>query len=418
MLKLNMIKPLTGMKDYFGKEAKTLRYLDDLFYQTALKYNCEEIKTPILENMDLFIRSLGESSDVVSKEMFSFAEKNGSTIFTMRPEGTAGISRALFSNGLTQNLPIRYYYSGPMFRYETPQKGRYRQFNQLGVEFLGYNNYLADVECIALAYELLTKLKLNQKVQVEINSIGDEESRKNYKSALVFYLNQYYDKLSPESQDRLKTNPLRILDSKKAQDQDVVKNAPKLKDYLRESSKNWYNSVKKGLTALNIPFVENDNLVRGLDYYSETVFEITTNLLGSQNAILAGGRYNNLSSLIGGMPIPSVGFAAGAERLLLLISEQIVEKNIEVSIITVNNNDDVIQKGLQLAQKLRQQGLIVDIPQNESLNKKMKKANKNQSRYCVIIGEDEILKDQYSLKNMGTGDQSQMTESQLITFLT
>lgn len=410
------MKTVSGTKDYYGTEAQGLRYLDQLLLSLAKKYNCQEIKTPILEMTQLFTTSLGETTDIVSKEMFTFPDKSGDSL-TLRPEGTAGITRAIFSNSLVADLPLKFYYSGPMFRYETPQKGRYRQFTQLGVEFLGYENYQADLECITLAWEFIQKLNLTEKVQLEINSIGDKQSRENYKQALVNYLTQYKNELSPESQDRLNKNPLRILDSKKDQDQVILKNAPQIKDYLSDGSKKWFDQLKKGLNLYNIPFVENSLLVRGLDYYSETVFEITTTEIGSQNAILAGGRYNDLSSQIGGERVPSVGFAAGAERLLLLINEQIQPTSVEFSIITLNNSDPVIELSLKMIKLLRDQNYIVDVPQNESLNKKMKKANKNKSKWAVIIGENEVLENKISLKNMTTGEQTNLEPSQLVAYL-
>lgn len=400
-----MLKTVVGMKDYVFNEAKTLRFLEDTLLSLSKKYNCQEIKTPIVESVEVFTKSLGETSDVVSKEMFTFPDKSGD-LLTLRPEGTAGIMRAVLTAGIKQNLPLKFFYSGPMFRYETPQKGRYRQFTQVGVEFLGYDNYLADLECIALAWDYIKALNLEKDCSLEINSLGDKESREKYKQALVKYLQDYKTLLSKESQERLEKNPLRILDSKSEEDQKVLQKAPRLEDFLSENSKTWFMALKQGLTTWGIPFKENSLLVRGLDYYSETVFEITTDKLGAQSAILAGGRYNDLSKVLGGESISGVGFAAGAERLLMMIPA-LDKEALKVALVLLDS-PKAQEYGLNVLRSLRDAGFSVEVPQNGSLVKKMKKADKLKAQYCVVIGEDEVNNQVVTLKEMSLGIQKQL----------
>lgn len=400
-----MLKTVVGMKDYVFNEAKTLRFLEDTLLSLSKKYNCQEIKTPIVESVEVFTKSLGETSDVVSKEMFTFPDKSGD-LLTLRPEGTAGIMRAVLTAGIKQNLPLKFFYSGPMFRYETPQKGRYRQFTQVGVEFLGYDNYLADLECIALAWDYIKALNLEKDCSLEVNSLGDKESREKYKQALVKYLQDYKTLLSKESQERLEKNPLRILDSKSEEDQKVLQKAPRLEDFLSENSKTWFMALKQGLTTWGIPFKENSLLVRGLDYYSETVFEITTDKLGAQSAILAGGRYNDLSKVLGGESISGVGFAAGAERLMMMIPA-LDKEALKVALVLLDS-PKAQEYGLNVLRSLRDAGFSVEVPQNGSLVKKMKKADKLKAQYCVVIGEDEVNNQVVTLKEMSSGIQKQL----------
>lgn len=410
------MKSVVGMKDNYGTSIKVLRYLEDTLLNLSSLYGFTEIKTPLIEYSEVFNRSLGEDSDVVSKEMFNFNDKNGDSL-TLRPENTAGIMRAVFSEGLLQKLPLKLFYAGPMFRYESPQKGRYRQFTQLGVEVLGIDVPQIDVEVISLAWKFVTKLNLNNDCVLEINSLGDLESREKYKTALTAYLENKQDKLSVESQKRFKTNILRILDSKDENDQLLLKEAPKLKDYLSTFSDLRFKLVLELLTLLDIPYKVNDNLVRGLDYYSETVFEIVTDKIGAQSTILAGGRYNDLAEQMGGVKFSGIGFAAGAERLALLIDEtKFIEKQVDVAMITFNDLS-CVKYGQQVTQKLREAGYLVEIPYNESLNKKMKKANSMNARCAIIIGENEAKSQTLSVKWLASGTQESLSMDEVLVKL-
>lgn len=402
------MKSVVGMKDSYGSSAKVIRYLEDLLLKISAKYGFNEIKTPIVEYADVFLRSLGESSDIVSKEMFCFNDKNGDML-TLRPENTAGIVRAIFSEGLLQDLPLKLSYSGPMFRYETPQKGRYRQFTQVGVEVLGINNPQIDAEVVALAWEYIAELKLNNDCVLEINSLGDAASRENFKIALTSYLSDKKSQLSVESQNRYDRNILRILDSKDENDQLVLKNAPKLSQFLSETSRLRFDKTKAILTELNIPFIVNEQLVRGLDYYSELVFEVTTNKIGSQSTVLAGGRYNDLAKQMGGVDFSGIGFAAGAERLSLMIDEsQFKNKKVDVAVISFNDDQSIFYS-MKLAQQIRAKGYTVELPYNESLNKKMKKANSMNATCAVIIGENETKTQQLTVKWLASGLQESLS---------
>lgn len=407
------MRSVVGMKDNYGASAKVLRYLEDSLLNLSARYGFSEIKTPIVEYSDVFNRSLGEDSDVVSKEMFNFSDKNGDSL-TLRPENTAGIMRAIFTEGLLQKLPLKLFYSGPMFRYETPQKGRYRQFTQIGVEVLGIDNPQVDVEVIALAWAYICQLGLMEDCSLEINSLGDVDSRQKYKAALTVFLQDKQTQLSVDSQKRFSTNILRILDSKDENDQLLLKDAPKLSDFLSEISSIRFKVVLDLLSALNIPYRVNDKLVRGLDYYSETVFEITTNKIGAQSTILAGGRYNDLAKQIGGVEFSGIGFAAGAERLALLVEEStFIDKQVDVAMIYFNDYLST-QYGMKTTQKLRDSGYLVEIPYNESLNKKMKKANSMKARCAIIIGENEAKAQVLSVKWLDSGIQESLSFDEVL----
>ena len=287
------IQNVRGTYDLYGDAKKKTKQVTRIGESVVEKYGFEEIETPIFEFTEVFARNLGDTSDIVTKEMYCFEDRGGESL-TLRPEGTAGAIRAFVSNGMQQNLPLKLYYQGPMFRYERPQKGRQRQFTQFGVELLGADTPQADVEVIAMAYEFLEKLGLQGQVTVEINSLGDTESRNTYREKLVNYLRQHYDELSEDSKNRLERNPLRVLDSKEECDKIVVENAPLYADSLNEASRTFFAKVLAGLDRLGIKYRVNNRLVRGLDYYTHTVFELVTDKLGAQGTVLAGGRYDGL----------------------------------------------------------------------------------------------------------------------------
>lgn len=377
---------------------------------TSSKYCYSQIDVPIFEFAEVFTKPLGKTSDIVTKENYTFEDRSGDLLM-LRPEGTSGVVRALLNAGLTQDLPQRFSYFGPMFRYERPQKGRLRQFNQFGIELLGISSSMADIEVISVGCEFLKKLNIKGNVCLKINSLGDHDSRTNYKKVLVDYLNDYKFELSDESLKRLLENPLRILDSKSEVDQKILVKAPNVLDYLNEESKERFERVCEGLKCLNIPYEIDKNLVRGLDYYCHTAFEFITNDLGAQGTVLAGGRYDGLSKILGGLDLPGVGWAAGIERLALMLDNK------------YNNYPDVVLMGLSdnfnmflltIIQQLISSGIKTETLYTGSVSKKFKRANKLNASFVIIIGEDEVNKNVIKLKNLKSGDQENITLNEAI----
>ncbi len=405
------LQPVRGTQDLLPETCRAFRKIDELAYQTATLYGYEEISTPIFEFSDVFHRTLGETSDMVSKETYTFQDRGGDSL-TLRPEGTAGIARAFISNGLAQNLPLKLYYNGPMFRYERPQKGRYRQFHQIGVECLGLETPTADIECLALGYDLLNKIGLMGRVQLEINSLGDPESRKAHRDLLVSYLKDFEKDLSPDSQTRLQKNPLRILDSKDPNDQKLLVGAPLLKNCLNQFSQDFFGQVLEGLNTLKIPHKVSDRLVRGIDYYTHTVFEFITTDLGAQGAVLAGGRYDGLIEMMGGPKTSGVGWASGVERLALLLDPASVVSNLK-TVAVISADDRADKKCLELSHALRLKNVRVEMPGSGNVGKKMKRANKVGAHFAVIIGETELQSGSVTLKDLGSGEQKTLSETEL-----
>lgn len=401
------MQPARGTQDFIGAQAALYRRIESAAWEVAQLYGYEGIQTPIFEFSDVFHRSLGETSDAVSKETYTFTDRGGEEI-TLRPEGTAGVARAFISNGLQQHLPLKLFYSGPMFRYERPQKGRFRQFHQIGVEHLGAESPSVDVECLALAHHFLKKLGLESGTELQINTLGDPESRAAHRDALVAYLSKYENELSPDSKERLKKNPLRILDSKDAGDKKLLVGAPSLDGYLNEQSKNFFDQVLNSLTRLGIPFQRNANLVRGLDYYTHTVFEITSNLLGAQSSVLGGGRYNGLIELLGGPAVSGIGWASGVERLMIMLEASAQVESLK-PICILPMDDTAIDASLSIAQKLRHYGFRAEILESGNMSKKMKRASKLNSTHAVILGSDEIAKGLLTVKDLSNGQQEQVT---------
>ncbi len=394
-----------GTYDLYGEAKRKTKQVTRMAESVVEKYGFEEIETPIFEFTEVFARNLGDTSDIVTKEMYCFEDRGGESL-TLRPEGTAGAIRAFVSNGMQQNLPLKLYYQGPMFRYERPQKGRQRQFTQFGVELLGADVPQADVEVIAMAYEFLEKLGLQGQVVVEVNSLGDEESRNAYRTKLVEYLRGHYDELSDDSKARLERNPLRILDSKEECDKAIVENAPLYADSLNDKSKEFFKKVLEGLDKLGIKYRINNRLVRGLDYYSHTVFELVTDKLGAQGTVLAGGRYDGLVAQMGGGDVAGIGWACGVERLAMLLDKPI-ENERPVAIIPVG--EDVNDAALEIAQKLRLSGLKVEQGYSGNMKKRMIKANKINARLAVIVGSDELAKGEVVVKNLDNGEQKNVS---------
>ncbi len=408
------IQRVRGTRDLLPEDSLLFRFVEQSAYEKALLYGYGEIETPIFEFSDVFHRTLGETSDVVNKETYDFTDRGGESL-TLRPEGTAGVARAFISEGLSQNLPLKFYYSGPMFRYERPQKGRYRQFYQLGAECLGYDSPLADVECIALAWDVLQKIGISADCTLEINTLGDSESRTAYRDALVSYFTAHQDQLSADSKMRLEKNPLRILDSKDEGDKKINALAPKFEQYLNETSKTFFKKVLEGIEKLGIPYKINSHLVRGLDYYSHTVFEFTTAKLGAQGTVLAGGRYDGLIETMGGPKTPGVGWAAGIDRLADLTPKELAIQP-EVLIAVIGADDLGEEESVKVAHEIRSRGLKAENFLSGKMGKKMQKANKLNAHYALILGSNEVTNKTVTVKNFATGEQKEISRTELQTF--
>ena len=410
---MSKLQPVRGTHDLLFDAAGQHRRIEAMALEVAERYGFREIATPIFEFTEVFARTLGETSDIVTKEMYTFETKGGESI-TLRPEGTAGIARAFISGGLAQQTPLKVFYRGPMFRHERPQKGRQRQFHQIGVELIGVANPQADIEAIALAHHILTDLRLTGKVSLEINSLGDAESRATYRDALVEFLSARKDNLSEESWDRLFHNPLRILDSKDPDDRKALADAPSLTDYLNEKSKAFFAAVQDGLACLEIPFALNAGLVRGLDYYCHIAFEFTTDALGAQGTVLAGGRYDGLIGQMGGPATPGIGWAAGIERLAMLSPDEPPTKRL-VAVIPMSNEQEPLVQAL--ANTLRHAGLVVDVGYSGNVGMRMKRADKINAVVAVIIGSDEVKDESVTVRNLESGEQQTVKQAQLVDHL-
>ena len=396
---MEKLRTVRGVHDLLPKEL----YNHNIVINTALKisdiYNYSQIEIPIFEFSEVFTKPLGKSSDIVTKENYVFKDRSEDELM-LRPEGTSGVVRAFLNAGLVQDVPQRFSYYGPMFRYERPQKGRLRQFKQFGIECLGLSNSMADIEVISLGYDFLFQLNLLDKIDLKINTLGDFESRKNYRKALVNYLNDYKYKLSKDSLKRLSINPLRILDSKNQEDQRIIKNAPNIIEYLNVESKTRFENICKGLDHLKIEYKIDQNLVRGLDYYCHTAFEFQTNELGSQGTLLAGGRYDGLSKMLGGPDVSGVGWAAGIERLALMTQTKFDEK---IDVALIGQSENLNYSLLPIMKKLIQQEIKTEIIYTGNLKKKFKRANKINASYAIILGDEEVQKKLIKLKDLTSG---------------
>ena len=406
----NKLQSVRGTHDHLPEDMyKFKNIITKAEYISAL-YGFKPMATPIFEFSSVFKKTLGESSDIVTKEMYTFNDKGNEEI-TLRPEGTAGIVRAIISNGLAHEMPFKAFYHGPMFRYERPQKGRLRQFHQIGIELLGTRSEQADIEVIACANNLIKSLNIDKSSTLNINSLGNIAERKIYIAELLVYLNDFKNKLSIDSKNRFKKNPLRILDSKSEEDIEIIKNAPKLINYLEAESKDNFNKVLEGLTNLDIPYKVNHKLVRGLDYYNNTTFEFITDRLGSQSAILAGGRYDNLMKQMGGSDIPGIGWAAGIERLALLATIKEDQKK-KISIIPIGIENNILC--MKLANELINKNISIDMGYSGNLKKRLKQANKVSAHYAVIIGNEEVENNNAIIRNLETGSQDNIKLEKLV----
>ena len=417
------IQSIRGMSDLLPEQSATWQYLERVVADVLARYSYREIRFPLLEQTELFKRAVGEVTDIVEKEMYSFDDRNGDSL-SLRPEGTAGCVRACTENGLLHNQTQRLWYMGPMFRHERPQKGRLRQFHQIGVEAFGLKGPDIDAELLLLTARLWKTLKIDHAVKLEINSLGTSDDRKRYRSALVEYLTARYEQLDEDSQRRLQSNPMRILDSKNADVQALLHAAPNLADFIDDESRQHFERLCAMLDAADVPFQINPRLVRGLDYYGKTVFEWVTTHLGAQGTVCAGGRYDGLVEQLGGKPCPGVGFAMGIERLVLLLDElgvvpDSIAHQIDVYLMAVG---DVEQQGLVLAEKLREQCPRLRIEHHcggGSVKSQIKKADKSGATIALIMGEDEAASGTIGVKYLRE-DKAQETvaQSELVNVLT
>ena len=407
---MSKIQSVRGTKDIYSSTMRNYNYIINEARYVSELFGYEEASFPIFERAEVFSRPLGVSSDVVSKETYTFEDRGGENI-TLRPEGTAGVMRSILSEGKINDLPLRLFYSGPMFRYERPQKGRLRQFVQIGIESIGNHGPLEDAEVIACGASLLQRLGFQQDCVLNINSLGDEESRALYRESLVDYFSKNLDKLSPLSQSRLSMNPLRILDSKEPQDQEVIYKAPLFSSYLNNLSIDHFEKVKSFLNTSGIEYSHNEKLVRGLDYYSHTTFEFVTTKLGSQGTVLGGGRYDGLSEMLGGPSIPAVGFAAGVDRLEML-SSNLDETSGIISILPVEEEN--FTYCYNLLNIFRENDIKCEIFKGGNLSKNLKKISKKNRKLIIIVGDDEIQKKQVILKDLSSGEQQKIEKSDLL----
>ncbi|BCI66826.1 histidine--tRNA ligase [Acetobacter aceti] len=407
---MSAIRPVRGTHDLIGEDQRRHAHVVETARRVTALYGFEEWATPVFEETGVFSRSLGDTSDVVSKEMYTFEDRGGDSL-TLRPEGTAAICRALVTNGLTQSLPQKVFYAGPMFRYERPQKGRYRQFHQIGAELIGPGEPMADAEAIAMGRDVLAALGIVDDVVLELNTLGDAESRAAWRDGLVAYFSDFRDRLSEDSRNRLERNPLRILDSKAPEDRELVTEAPMLASFLNDASRRFWDDLREGLQMFGVAYTENPRIVRGLDYYSHTAFEFVTTNLGSQGTVLAGGRYDGLVSEMGGPQTPAIGWAGGIERLAMLLDAAPAVQQL-VAVIPVG--DGAQEAAIRALAALRAGGVRAEMAYRGNLKKRMERANKTNASHVVIIGETEAAAGTVQVRDLATGLQNEVAASALV----
>ncbi len=392
-----------GTKDILPSESYKWQYIEQKIREVCDLYNCNEIRVPSFEHTELFLRGVGDTTDIVNKEMYTFEDKGGRSI-TLKPEGTAGVARAFVQNSIFNNpLPVKMYYlNSPVFRYEKPQAGRYREHHQFGVEVFGSDEATIDAEVISIATDVFKSLNVGN-LELNINSIGCDVCRPKYNEALLEYIGSSIDKMCTSCQERYEKNPLRILDCKNPQCREVVADAPTTIEHLCDDCSIHFDSLKKCLDSIDIPYKVNPQIVRGLDYYTKTVFEIITNSIGAQGTVCGGGRYNKLIEEIGGKPMPAAGFGMGMERLLLVMEndEVLIPENKKVDIYLAATEDESILNAMKIARDLRNKGFKVESPHvKKSLKAQMKYANKLECRYVAILWNEDIANNEIVLKNM------------------
>ncbi|MDU3983766.1 MAG: histidine--tRNA ligase [Staphylococcus epidermidis] len=417
-----MIKMPRGTQDILPQDSAKWRYIENRLHTLMELYNYKEIRTPIFESTELFARGVGDSTDVVQKEMYTFKDKGGRSL-TLRPEGTAAVVRSYIEHKMQgePNQPIKLYYNGPMFRYERKQKGRYRQFNQFGVEAIGAENPSIDAEILAMVMHIYESFGLKH-LKLVINSIGDSESRKEYNEALVKHFEPVIDTFCSDCQSRLHTNPMRILDCKIDRDKEAVKNAPRITDYLNNDSKSYYEQVKLHLDNLNISYVEDPNLVRGLDYYTHTAFELMIDnpeYDGAITTLCGGGRYNGLLQLLDGPDETGIGFALSIERLLMALDEEGISLDVreDFDLFVVTMGEDADRYAVKLINDLRRNGIRVDKDYlNRKIKGQMKQADRLNAKYTVVIGDQELENNEIGVKNMISGESENVQLDELVNY--
>ncbi len=398
---MTAFQPPRGTRDLIGEDQRRHARVVATARRVAQTYGFDEWATPIFEDTRVFARSLGDTSDVVTKEMYTFEDRGGESV-TLRPENTAGVCRALVSNGLAQSLPQRVFYAGPMFRYERPQKGRFRQFHQVGAELLGPSEPLADAEVIALGRDVLDALGVAGACQLELNTLGDATSRAAWRGALVAYLRDHRERLSAESIERLERNPLRVLDSKDAADKAVVAGAPLVAAHLTPEAARFWDGLRENLARLGVVFTENPRIVRGLDYYNHTAFEFVTDQLGAQGTVLGGGRYDGLVEQMGGPSVPGVGWAAGVERLAMLLAEP---PPVPASVVVIPVSEAEEGAALGALQALRRAGIRAEMGYRGNFRRRLERANKIGAKVAVIVGSEEAAAGKVAVRDMTNGVQ-------------
>ena len=407
------LQPPRGTHDLIGEDQRRHHHVVETARRVAARYGFDEWITPIFEDTRVFSRTLGETSDVVTKEMYTFDDRGGDSI-TLRPEATAGVCRALVTNGLTQSLPCKVFVAGPMFRYERPQKGRYRQFHQIDIELIGPSEPLADAEVIACGWDILKELGVHTETVLELNTLGDAASRATYREALVAYFTANKDALSKDSLTRLERNPMRILDSKDERERDLIDGAPKIWPYLSIEAAGFYGKVQEHLARFGVPFRENPGIVRGLDYYGHTAFEFVTSKLGAQGTVMAGGRYDGLVAEMGGPSTPAVGLAAGVERLAMLL-EATPSAPAPVAVVPIGEEAEAAAIGI--LQSLRAAGIRAEMSYRGNLRRRMERANRSQARATVIIGADDLAQGVAQVKDLTSGVQEAVKLPDIAAYL-
>jgi histidyl-tRNA synthetase len=403
------LQPVRGTQDLLPDMARRHRHVRETAFRLAQLYGFDEVDIPIFEFTEVFARPIGEHTDIVAKEMYTFTDRGGGEV-TLRPENTAGVVRAVISNGLAQSVPLKFFYNGPMFRYERPQKGRFRQFHQIGVELIGVAQPQADIEVIALGSRILDALGVGARVVLELNTLGDPASRAAYRDALVSYFLGRVSELSEDSRRRLERNPLRIFDSKAETDQLVAHDAPPFADYLNPGSRDFFDRVRAGLERLDIDYRLNPRLVRGLDYYTHTAFEFVTTDLGAQGTVLGGGRYDGLVELMGGPALPGVGWAAGIERLAMLIDAPSPPRS-PVALVPIGEAGEAV--ALKLAEDLRRQGFMIDLGYSGNLARRLHRADRIGAFAAILLGENELARGSATLRDLTNGAQSEVPLAEL-----
>ena len=413
---MNQIRNIKGTHDILPEDSRKWQELECIINEVCSQFGYHEIRTPIFEETGLFSRSVGEETDIVSKEMYSWEDKDGTSL-TLRPELTAPVARAYIQHNLASKSPLqRLFYMGPLFRRERPQKGRQRQFHQFGVEAFGSSNPEQDAEVIAIAWQILFRCDLVKDISLNLNSIGSKECRNEYRNALKYFLSPLLGQLSETSQKRFLNNPLRILDTKSEKELELLKDAPKISNYFSEDDHAHFESLKSFLESMNIPFNINDKLVRGLDYYTRTVFEFNSTKLGAQDAILGGGRYDGLVEILGGKSTPGIGFAAGMERFLIAMDDEKVT-NSSIDIYFVCLDEYGLSKTLQLSNQLRSSGFkVISDPLRRSMKSQLRDANRSGARFALILGETEMNDGTVVFKDLEKSIQKTILQSEVLNF--